>query len=81
MVIGFALKAAENLLESAQKKLESKQLDAIVAIIANSLETMGSKKIQATVILKDGRTLSPGKKLTKSEFAGWLLDEVENMRP
>ncbi|MCH8823109.1 MAG: phosphopantothenoylcysteine decarboxylase [Planctomycetes bacterium] len=77
-VIGFALEAAENLLESAQKKLESKQLDAIVA---NSLETMGSNEIEATLILKDGKTLRPDKKLSKSEFADWLLDEVENMRP
>lgn len=76
-VIGFALEAEENLLESAQKKLESKNLDAIVA---NDLETMGSSEIEATVFLRNGKTLSPNKKLSKAEFADWLLDEIEQMR-
>lgn len=77
-VIGFALESANQLLESAQQKLKSKQLDAIVA---NDLQTMGSDEIEATVILKDGRTLTPDTKLSKADFADWLLDEVENMRP
>ena len=51
---------------------------------------MGSEKIQATVILKDGNIIKPNdgnsdndkdKKLSKAEFADWLLDEVEKMRP
>lgn len=80
-MIGFALEAAENLLESAQKKLESKQLDAIVA---NNLDTMNSDQIQATVILKDGNIIKPndgnndnGLKLSKSDLARWLLSEVK----
>ena len=76
-VIGFALEAAENLQASAEKKLKSKNLDAIVA---NDLETMNSDHIHATVILKDGRTVSPNEKLSKAQFADWLLDEVEKMR-
>lgn len=76
-VIGFALEATDKLLESAQKKLKAKQLDAIVA---NDLQTMGSDQIQATLLLRDGSTRSPNKKLSKSDFANWLLDEVMNMR-
>lgn len=78
-VIGFALESADKLLESAQQKLKSKNLDAIVA---NDLKTMGSDKIEATVILKDGKTLKPddGKKLSKAEFADWLLEAIAAMR-
>ena len=76
-LIGFALEPADQLIESARRKLEQKHLDAIVA---NDLMTMDSDTITATLLLRDGRTLSPGRELEKLEFADWLLDELATIR-
>ena len=76
-LIGFALEPADRLIESARRKLEQKHLDAIVA---NDLTTMESDTITATLLLRDGRTLSPGRELEKLEFANWLLDELATIR-
>lgn len=76
-LIGFALEPADQLIESARRKLEQKHLDAIVA---NDLTTMESDTITATLLLRDGRTLSPGRELEKLEFANWLLDELATIR-
>lgn len=74
LTIGFALEPAEELAESARKKLDAKRVDAIVA---NPLETMGSDAIRATLILSDGRELTPPHaECTKREFAEWLLDQL-----
>lgn len=75
--IGFALDTAARLHDSARRKLDAKQLDAIVA---NDLETMDSETINATLLLRDGRDLSPGKALPKIEFADWLLDQLDTIR-
>ncbi len=77
MRIGFALETAEDLVDSARHKLDAKQLDAIVA---NDLETMNSETINATLLLRDGRTLSPEQALQKIEFADWLLDQLDTIR-
>ncbi len=76
-LIGFALETADRLEESARCKLAEKHLDAIVA---NDLETMDSETINATLLLRDGRTLTPGKALPKIEFADWLLDQLDTIR-
>jgi phosphopantothenoylcysteine decarboxylase/phosphopantothenate--cysteine ligase len=76
-VIGFALEPAERLPEAARGKLVAKRL---AAIVANPLETMESDRIEATVLLRDGRTLTPpAGARSKLEFAGWLLDELETI--
>ena len=76
-LIGFALEPADQLIESARRKLEQKHLDAIVA---NDLTTMESDTITATLLLRDGRTLSPGRELEKLEVANWMLDELATIR-
>jgi phosphopantothenoylcysteine decarboxylase/phosphopantothenate--cysteine ligase len=74
LTVGFALEPADRLLASAREKLAAKNLDAIVA---NPLETIGSERIEAMVVLRDGRTLAPpGPECTKRQFAEWLLDQL-----
>ena len=75
-VIGFALEAGESLISNARKKLESKHLDAIVV---NPLETMDSDTVQATLLLRDGTSLSPEGEISKQRFAGWLFDQIEHI--
>lgn len=77
LVIGFALEPAHELAESAQRKLTKKHLDAIVA---NPIDTLDAETIDATLMLRDGATRTPGKPLAKTAFAAWLLDEVEALR-
>jgi len=72
VAIGFALEPAERLLESAREKLTRKALHAVVA---NPLETMDAAEIEATLVLPDGRELTPNPtRLCKDAFADWLLD-------
>ena len=75
-IIAFALESAETLESRALEKLRRKGVDAI---IANPLETMNSSTISATVIRKDGTTLSPEGTLTKPLFAQWLVDHLESI--
>jgi len=75
LTVGFALGPADGLLESARSKLAAKDVDAIVA---NPLETMGAERIQATLLLRDGRELSLPE-CSKARFAEWLLDRVEEL--
>jgi len=78
LTVGFALEPADRLLDSAREKLAAKSLDAIVA---NPLETIGSERIEAMVVLRDGRTLTPpGPQCTKRQFAEWLLDQLPNIK-
>ncbi len=69
--IGFALGPADGLLEGARKKLAHKDLDAI---IANPLETIGAEQITATLVLRDGKVLTPPAAITKDDFADWVFD-------
>jgi phosphopantothenoylcysteine decarboxylase/phosphopantothenate--cysteine ligase len=78
ITIGFALEPADRLMASAREKLVAKNIDAIVA---NPLETIGSDRIRATVIVRDGRTLAPpGPDCPKREFAEWLLDQIPRIK-
>ena len=72
-VIGFALEPAERLIASAQTKLVSKDLDAIVA---NPLETMDSVNISGAVIFRDGTTITAPPDMPKIKFAQWLIENV-----
>ncbi len=76
LTVGFALGPPDGLLETARAKLTAKHIDAIVA---NGLQTMGDDRIQATLILRDGRELLQAE-CTKQEFAHWLLEQVEQLR-
>lgn len=78
ITVGFALEPADRLLPSARAKLLAKDVDAIVA---NPLQTIGADHIRATLLLRDGRQLTPPQgECTKREFAGWLLDRIEELR-
>ena len=78
VTVGFALEPADRLLDSARRKLATKGVDAIVA---NPLETIGSDLVTATLLLGDGRVLTPpGGACPKQEFATWLLEQVEGLR-
>ena len=75
LTVGFALGPADGLLDRARAKLAAKHVDAIVA---NPLKTMGADRIQATLLLRDGRELSLPE-CSKAQFAVWLLDRVEEL--
>jgi len=76
-LIGFALEPEDRLLSSAREKLGRKMVDAIVA---NPLKTMNSSEIEATIVLRDGGMVSTPGSISKSEFAGWLLDRIRGLR-
>lgn len=75
LIIGFALEPGSGLLDAARRKLERKGIDLIVA---NPLETMDSPTIDAHLVARNGMVQSPGR-MTKQEFAAWLLGRVETM--
>ena len=75
-ICGFAMET-ENLIENAVKKLESKNVDMIVA---NSLKTegagFGTDTNVVTLITKDGKTELP--LMSKDEVAMKILDKTVN---
>ncbi|MEM1329720.1 MAG: phosphopantothenoylcysteine decarboxylase [Planctomycetota bacterium] len=79
--VGFALEPRSEMLTSARRKLDRKRVDLIVA---NPLETMDAKGIEATLIgradgpLADVRP-TPGV-IDKSAFAVFLLDAICEVR-
>jgi phosphopantothenoylcysteine decarboxylase/phosphopantothenate--cysteine ligase len=77
LLIGFALEPEAELIDSARAKLVRKNIDLIVA---NPLETMDSSTIRATVLGNPQRGMgvefSTDGRITKGEFAGWLLDRI-----
>lgn len=76
LFVGFALEPRADLLASAQSKLRRKKVDLVVA---NPLETMDSDVVEAIVLGADGsRTDTPGK-LSKSDFASWLMAILERL--
>jgi len=74
--IGFALEDPKDLLERARKKLQTKDLDAIVA---NPLSTMESDSIEATLIHRDGHSEELPGPTSKKEFAQWLLERISSL--
>ena len=75
LFVGFALEPADRLEETARVKLEKKGIDAIVA---NPLETIGSDKIDATLLWRCAPTERTGGPIAKDAFAGWLLERIES---
>lgn len=74
LLVGFALEPAEGLVRAARAKLERKGVDAVVA---NPLETMESGEISATVVWRDGREETAGRRMSKGVFGAWLVDRLE----
>ncbi|HOA72401.1 MAG TPA: phosphopantothenoylcysteine decarboxylase [Phycisphaerae bacterium] len=70
-IIAFALEESSRLHDRAIEKMRAKRVDAIVA---NPLETMGSRLVSAVIHTADGRTFKPEiPTLDKSAFAAWLI--------
>lgn len=74
-VVAFALEEEKDLERRAAAKLQAKNVDAIVA---NSLETMGSDEISPVWLTADGGREVLGK-LSKEKFAEWLIGRVTVM--
>ena len=68
ILIGFALET-DGLLAEASRKMSAKSLDAVVA---NSLENLGSERASATVLTPDGQA-RPWTDLPKDEFGERLV--------
>ena len=75
-IIAFALESAESLRERAKQKLVLKAVDAIVA---NPLDTMGGNHIEPLWLPAHGPSEVPGR-MTKFDFAKWLLSRIEKMQ-
>ena len=73
LMVGFALEPREELAGSARAKLTRKKVDLVVG---NPLETMDSELVEATVFKKDGTEHHTPGKLTKQQFAPWLMDQI-----
>ncbi len=76
-MVGFALEPRAEMMISARKKLERKGVDMIVA---NPLETMDAPTIDATLVVAEGTAGGTGGEITKAEFAGWLLDAIDQVQ-
>jgi phosphopantothenoylcysteine decarboxylase/phosphopantothenate--cysteine ligase len=74
LMVGFALEPREEMMASAREKLERKRVDLVVA---NPLETMDSETIEAVVIGHGGFEARTNGKVSKADFATWLLDVIE----
>lgn len=77
MLVGFALEPRDELMASARRKLERKNIDLIVA---NPLETMDADTIEATLVgraggVHEGQWQTPGA-IQKVAFADFLLDAI-----
>ena len=70
------LKAGSVNREEREYEVWEKKVDAI---IANPLETMESNQITATVYCKNGKTITPPNNLPKSDFAFWLIQNLEDI--
>jgi phosphopantothenoylcysteine decarboxylase/phosphopantothenate--cysteine ligase len=76
-IVGFALESPKKLKDSALGKIQSKQLDAVVA---NPMDTMNADHIDATLYTADGRHHHPGD-MPKIDFASWLINWIEQDLP
>lgn len=72
--IGFALEPASELESAARRKLQRKQL---AAIVANPLETMDSPEIDGFLLLADGSIhRAADHPIPKPLFAEWLVSQA-----
>jgi phosphopantothenoylcysteine decarboxylase/phosphopantothenate--cysteine ligase len=70
LLIGFALEPRDEMLSSARRKIEKKNIDVCVA---NPLETMDAADIEAVIVHKDGELEAPPSKMPKDAFAAWMM--------
>ncbi len=75
-LVGFALEPTDRLAESASTKLHRK---GVHAIVANPLETMDSPDIAATIYSSQVEPIATPARLSKAEFADWLLDQLAGL--
>jgi|TARA_R110000782_G_scaffold20675_19_gene55950 phosphopantothenoylcysteine decarboxylase/phosphopantothenate--cysteine ligase len=77
LLVGFALEPEDTMMDSARSKLARKGIDLVVA---NPLETMDSSTVRAVLIGNPERGVdvqqSTDGRITKADFAGWLLDQI-----
>ena len=76
VVVAFALEEVATLEQRAAAKMRRKNVDAIVA---NPLGTMASDGITAVWLTAAGRRVEPGR-MSKADFAAWLVKRVEELR-
>lgn len=76
ITIAFALEESGRLEEAAKSKLQDK---GVHAIIANPMRTMNSENITATVYCHSGRTINTPEQLSKSAFAIWLFENLQDI--
>lgn len=74
LMVGFALEPRGELLQSARDKLVRKKVDLVVG---NPLETMDSETVEAIVLSKDGRETRTPAVMSKTAFAPWLMEVIE----
>lgn len=74
IIIAFALEEPDQLDERAQRKMQRKGVDAIVA---NPVATMDAPDITPTVMTRDGQIVRPGS-MPKGSFAAWLIDWLDH---
>jgi phosphopantothenoylcysteine decarboxylase/phosphopantothenate--cysteine ligase len=79
-LVGFAAET-ENLIANAKRKLESKNLDMIVANDVSGTDTGFDSEFNAAVILsREGEPIEL-RRMTKQEMAGRILDEAAALVP
>ncbi len=74
-IIAFALEAAQGIEQKAIDKMTRKCVDAIVA---NPLGTMESDSITPVWLSRHGDRSVPGR-MTKPQFADWLIDKLDSL--
>lgn len=75
-IIGFALETGD-LIRNAQKKLDSKNLDFIVAtLLCKGSEPFGDKKVKVVVLKRDGKREEIFS--SKAGISSFILDKAEN---
>jgi len=79
LLVGFAAET-ENLVESARRKLESKNCDMIVANLVGQDGTgFESDENEVVLVLRTGKTI-PLARAPKREIAARILDQVLKLR-
>ncbi len=79
LLVGFAAET-ENLVESARRKLESKNCDMVVANLVNQDGTgFESDENEVVLVLRTGKNI-PLARASKREIAGGILDQVLRLR-
>lgn len=76
LLIGFALEPRKEMIESARRKVEKKNIDLC---IANPLETMDAPDIEAVLVYRDGRVEQGPGRIAKDQFAQWFIARLTTL--